>query len=387
MPKVFLFTRIWPGAVQYLLVPITAGIIGYCSFTSTPAVLALLCLIPVVYAMAESRLSATLAMFCYHLMASRGLAAGSAAYFNSDLSLGVAIWLAGNALNAGVFGALWSRNPKIRPLSFIASVLLLSLPPLGILGWASPLTAAGVLFPGLQWVGLLLAIFLLYFLAEYYRHPRKIVFLLVLSAVSSHLYVPAREPKWHAINTNFGSAAPDPSAEYLRYLAVADGLKNARSVNVVLPESTSPAWNEASIELWRGIAPANGVLALGSEIDSADGKTQVTGFLSTHTTRRYLQRQPIPLSMWRPWSADGYDIHWFANPTIEVNGQTLAPLVCFETFLVWPILASRFHGAEEIVATANLWWASRTSIPGIQNSIVMAWSLLFDMPYALAVNI
>jgi hypothetical protein len=52
------------------------------------------------------------------------------------------------------------------PLAYLLSVA----PPLGMIGWACPVTAAGILFPGWEWGGLVAVVALSTF-AMY--HPRK----------------------------------------------------------------------------------------------------------------------------------------------------------------------------------------------------------------------
>jgi ABC-type proline/glycine betaine transport system permease subunit len=58
---------------------------------------------------------------------------------------------------AGVLGVpwalFWSRNPKIRIWTVPFVILLLAVPPLGVIGCASPLTVAGIAFPGFGWLG------------------------------------------------------------------------------------------------------------------------------------------------------------------------------------------------------------------------------------------
>ena len=101
----------------------------------------------------------------------------------------------------------------------------------------------------------------------------------------------------------------------------------------------------------------------------------------------YLQRQPVPISMWRPFSSDGYRAHWFENPVLKVGGEKIAPLICYESFLVWPVLESMLFGAGRIVAIGNYWWSDGKQIPAIQSTVVKSWSRLFAVPSTVAVNL
>gem|GEM_PF-4561697 len=64
------------------------------------------------------------------------------------LEAGVAAWAACSAALAGPWG--WASGP----VGLLLALAATALPPLGVIGWLSPLNAAGVLFPGLGWMGL-----------------------------------------------------------------------------------------------------------------------------------------------------------------------------------------------------------------------------------------
>ena len=64
------------------------------------------------------------------------------------------LWLAASISFVGVHAALWSAHPRQRAARYLAAAVLLAIPPFGIVGWAHPVTAAGVLFPGWGWWGL-----------------------------------------------------------------------------------------------------------------------------------------------------------------------------------------------------------------------------------------
>ena len=61
-------------------------------------------------------------------------------------------------------------------------------------------------------------------------------------------------------------------------------------------------------------------------------------------------------------------------------------LICYEQFLVWPVLASLLHQPDVVMASANLWWASHTSLPDMQAATIRSWSRLFNMSVLQATN-
>jgi hypothetical protein len=111
--------------------------------------------IPVICSAQASRRGAFLTAFAY-FAASWPLVTGARYFFgtNGSASLTLLLWLAAAGLLSAPWGLLWTTNRNQFlwriPLALTASAV----PPLAVIGWASPLTAAGVLFPGTSWFGL-----------------------------------------------------------------------------------------------------------------------------------------------------------------------------------------------------------------------------------------
>jgi apolipoprotein N-acyltransferase len=72
---------------------------------------------------------------------------------------------------------------------------------------------------------------------------------------------------------------------------------------------------------------------------------------------------------------------------VELNGRKLAPLICYEQLVVWPVLQSMLHDPDVIVAVGNGWWTAGTSIVAIQRASATAWARLFGKPLILSFNI
>ena len=99
----------------------------------------------------------------------------------------------------------------------------------------------------------------------------------------------------------------------------------------------------------------------------------------------YHQRQPVPVSMWLPWSK-GFKANWFDKPTFELSGTKVAPLICYETFLVWPVLHAVSQNPSVLLVTGNLWWAKNTTLPQVQKSVALSWASLFKLNLIFSVN-
>ena len=73
----------------------------------------------------------------------------------------VAIWAFAAILLSGPWAVAWTPGRRLHylwrvPLAIIAAIV----PPLGVIGFISPVTAAGYLFPGTGWIGLVTTAFL-----------------------------------------------------------------------------------------------------------------------------------------------------------------------------------------------------------------------------------
>ena len=136
----------------------------------------------------------------------------------------------------------------------------------------------------------------------------------------------------------------------------------------------------------------------GVEVDYALWKTArgydnvMIAISATRGDILYRERMPVPVSMWQPWlSWTGQDggarAHFFANPTVELGGRRIAPLICYEQLILWPVLQSMLHAPEVIVATGNGWWTAGTSIVAIQKASAEAWARLFGISLVTAFNL
>ena len=127
-----------------------AACIGVVAWRETPAFIALTAMIPVLIFWEQSRVDAFLVGFAYYAAANWPLIPGVLSYFGPAGTIFQAFlfWAIPSLALPLPWVACWSadasRGPWRLPLAYLLSVA----PPIGIIGWASPLTAAGILFPG-----------------------------------------------------------------------------------------------------------------------------------------------------------------------------------------------------------------------------------------------
>ncbi|ELT51217.1 conjugal transfer protein TraB [Brucella intermedia] len=347
---------------------------------------------PALWAFAPSRGVCALVALAHFLAASRGLPVGTSIFFGSDMSMGLALWLAASLMFVAVHAALWTAKPGWqRPVHYGIAIVLLSVPPFGITGWASPITAAGVIFTGWGWFGLLATVAGLVAMTTR-AWPVAGIVLASSFAWSAVNWTPPRAPDgWHGINTSFKFNAAGQYADYAQHMATIAMVKEAAGQGahtVVLPESALGIWTATTERLWaRELAGIEVTVNGGAVVIDPSGYDNVMVEIGRGGGEViYRERMPVPVSMWQPWTTGGAHAYFFANPVVDFAGVRIAPLICYEQLIIWPVLQSMLFQPEVILATGNGWWTGDTNIVAIQKASVEAWAALFGLPLILSFN-
>ena len=352
--------------------------------------------LPLIWSQSPTRMTASLVATGYFLAASRGLPIGVAQFYATDLWLGSALWIAAAACFVILHTLLWTkRNGWVKPGRYLLILLLTGLPPFGITGWAHPLTATGIVFPGWGWWGLIAATAALIALLTRFAAATAIVLsaLWLWSAVAGSQAI--TEEAWHGIDLQMGaSLGRDPSLQRQKDL-VEKVTQTAGSGEafVVLPESALGFWTPTIERVWRDELQGSRLTVIaGATVLMVEGYDNVMVAINADGGHLlYHQRMPVPVSMWRPWARwtgglAGAHAGFFVNPVLEVAGKRIAPLICYEQLVLWPILQSMFYRPDLIVLIGNGWWTTGTNIIAIQRASAKAWSALFGIPLVMSFN-
>lgn len=350
---------------------------------------------PFLWALSSSRVIAAAVSAGYFLAASRGLPQGVANFYAADLWPGLMLWVMASASFTVVHAVLWTRQSGgVRAVRYVVAMVLMALPPFGIVGWAHPLTAAGILFPGCGWLGIGAAGILLAVIAGR-RWQIAVAILLGLYAWSATDWTQPELPdRWKGADLALGqNLGRDGALRYHRDLIATVLAEGEEARFMVLPESALGFWTPTVARVWQHGLLGSGVTVIaGAAVIDAAGYDNVMVTISASEARiLYRERMPVPVSMWQPWRAwigggGGARAHFFANPVVDVSGMRIAPLICYEQLILWPILQSMLQAPDIIVATGNGWWTSGTSIIAIQQASAVAWSQLFGVPIVMAFN-
>lgn len=353
------------------------------------------CAFALIWSRATNRMAVAIASAGYFLAASRGLPHGVQSFFFTDVWPGLVLWLLASMGFVLVHLAVWSKRQALRPLGFFAAMLLMAVPPFGIVGWAHPITAAGVLFPGWGWWGLAAMTAGLMGLATR-MGPAVAVALAGFWLWSAAVWTDPNVPlAWRGVDLEMGSSlGRDPSLRRQRDLiaTVHEAASQGAGI-VVLPESALGFWTPTLATFWKENLLGRGVTVIaGAAVLNPRGYDNVLLMIDDDgSSILYRERMPVPVSMWRPWDpwsdeGGGARAHFFANPVAEVSGRRVAPLICYEHLLLWPVLQSMLGGAEVLVAVGNGWWTAGGSIVDIQRATMAAWASLFGVPLVISFN-
>jgi hypothetical protein len=375
----------------------SAVVVGALGWRGEILLMPLAMIFPTLWSMAPSRPSAGLVSAGYFLAASRGLPEGVANFFRTDALYGYALWAAASLCFILVCVVAWTPNSGwLRVARFAIAALLMSVPPFGIVGWAHPITAAGVLFPGWGWFGLSVAVTGMLVMTTK-RWPVAASALGGFWCWSAACWTPVSLPAgWVGVDTHLSeSLGRRFDMDQQKLLVTAVRKEAARGADVVvLPESAMGFWTPTVARFWHNeIRSLDVTVVAGAAVLYPAGYDNVlVGVGHRGASIVYSERMPVPVAMWLPWidgtgQRGGARAHFFANPSVEIAGRKVAPLICYEQLLIWPVLQSMLSSPDLILAVGNSWWTAGTSTMAVQKASAEAWAQLFDIPIIFAFNL
>jgi apolipoprotein N-acyltransferase len=416
-----------------LLLGCGAGLAGLAVSTGRPLGIAVAVVLPALALRAESRRKSYQTAALYYGAALWPLVPGANNFFGPQVSvlLAIVLWITSAALLALPWPLVWSADAMQSLWRAPAGILLGVVPPLGIIGWASPVLAAGILFPAMGWCGLLCCTVATGTLAVWPRCTTVAVIGVATIANLAHPTNPQPPPGWVAVHTEFGSIAhytPSSLMEYQAALQIQAEARSRRAAVIIFPETVVPYWTTATDAFWeetldflrgrgetiivgariplRGSAviPISDFFAslavlrgdlLHASSSSLSGSANEPiwhpRYLNTMVVRGadvaiVPQRVPVPIAMWNPFRADSARSDWLGSGTVQIRSERAGIVVCYEQLIAWPLLITMTKHPTVLIAPANDYWAKGTSIPMFQRTAMTSWARLFALPCLFAVN-
>lgn len=412
---------------------VAAAGIGLAVTTAHPVGIAVAIVMPALVLAQPTRRSSYNAALFYYGSALWPIFPGARNFFGPDVSAvsALVLWAVAATALASPWALLWSQHRRQGIWRSPVALALTVVPPLGIIGFASPLTAAGYLFPRTAWCGLLACAVLSGALVAYWRRALAVLALLAVAANVVRFDSPRRLAGWQGVNTNFGAIAhgsTNPIREYrtaqwLQHYAI-----SANAKVIVFPETVVPTWTAATDAFWQqtlaGLRASGKTILVGarlplstpqqqspvynfaSDLTALHGSTRTSQVVYTRYRRElggqfaydnavlirgaetasFRQRIPVPIAMWNPLTAANARLNLFGPGVIGILGERVAILICYEQLLTWPVLLSMTENPTVLVGIANNHWATGTPIPRFQLAALRGWSQLFGLPSVSAGN-
>ena len=191
-----------------------AFLIGFLSPILPEQYAALWGLVPLLAFEARCRSASFLVSFFFYLALSRGIVPGAYVFFrDGSLIRALVLWVSsaiGLALPYAILYPAQSSSKPSRAVRLVLVVLTSAVPPLGLIGWGSPLVAAGLFFPAMDWIGLGFLL-VLYGFAATWRRFRLALFFVAIALTTVLPIVDVTPPaNWIGIDTEFGRLASQP---------------------------------------------------------------------------------------------------------------------------------------------------------------------------------
>jgi hypothetical protein len=394
----------WSRCVPFIAA-LASGAIGLAVSTGSATAVVISITAPALWIRQRSASFCFCCALTYYLLALWSLPVVARNFFGPKTGFleGLGLWLIASGLLALPWRWLWSTSASATLWRVPLALLMSIIPPLGLIGWASPTVAAGLLFPATGLIGLAISICLPGCLAV--APWQTVIGTLALSMLCNTVnpQPPCAPEGWQGIDTNYGAIAnerPNLLREYQIVKEVQARALASTARVIVFPESTVLRWTAATNLFWEettaelreaGKIVIIGTIAPVAAPHSWTNYAEHFAYINAVVIRGvetgwFTQRVPVPFGMWRPFTNTGAPLRLGGPAVIQIADHTAAIIVCYEQLIPWPVLTSFLERPSILIAVANNSWVFGTPIPRVQQSSMQAWARLFHVPVIFAVN-
>ncbi len=380
------------GRASLVAAVLTAGAIGATAWRGPCCLVATVAAVPILAYSQPRRAACFAVMAAYYATASYPMipALQAASWVVNSVVAIVGLFVAVTLLLTAPWVLLWSADRNARPWRLAASTLFSVVPPVGLIGWASPLLAAGALFPGMGWAGLALTMLVPVAVTIRLFPLSAVTTLMVTALIANLMAVPAQAvPDWEARDLSLAKSMKrggglDSLAMHQKIQSV---IVSSNADVLILPESAIPRWNDATVLMWRPVAEhlasSRRLVLAGTTFPEPGSRKQRNGAVVlglADSIPTISQRLPVPIAMWNPFRDDGFVACPSCPGTFDIADQRVALFVCYEQLLVLPVLLSLAKSPTVLVGISSTAWTQQTSIPRSQAFCLWAWGRLFRLP-------
>ena len=387
-----------------------AALIGVNAWSQMPTTVAVL-LLPVLMNQVKVRFFPYMVAVAYFASAAVELPGVIARFFPDGQPLAVS-WGAPALLTliqALPFLIYNPRGPgRQRAFRMVVALVLLTVPPIGLLAWMNPLFAAGVLFPGTGYGGLLLATATLAALAaagdQAMRRPVFIAAAAILACSivaneAARRNAPEPMHRWMGVDTTLEPAALRDPMQIRSELPgskvgdMAAHFLNASTDVIVFPESVFDpltAADRVALTPQALEAKRQGIVILAGAVlpDGTGGWRNTLMAFGASEGVVAEARVPMPMGNWR--LSGGVTPRPFASDLALVETRhgpvSAAVSICYEDTLIWPHFGLLSGRAVVLVSAGNAWATGGTRGDRTQQVSVHLLARLAGVPLVRAQN-
>ena len=334
--------------------------------------------------------------FIWFLAGSVSIVPSSAGFFGAQaVAFGVAAWVASSALLALPW--IIARTP----VGAVIAVLLDAIPPIGLIGWLSPLTSAGWPFPGQGLAGVAGCLLVVAWIANAanlhasrnrYRVGIAGGILIAWIILANRLYVPPAAPAdWVGIQTSIPPSDGNvfQSISNNRALIAAAQSQGGHAKYLLFPEAVLDDWWAGTRAQFAAAVPRGQTWILGAESQTGNARWDALVIARTdhsNTNPAFRAALPMPISMWRPGFNDSFTATWH-EPAQKIGSLRVWASICFDQALPWVWIDGIMQAPDLVLLPSNIWWAQPWNpAPDIQKAEAMAWSRLIGVPTIMTNN-
>lgn len=298
-----------------------------------------------------------------------------------------------------------------RFIRMMLALLIVTIPPFGLVAWKNPLMAAGLFFPGLGYVGIFVMALLYSLLAaggvslkREHRWTLGIGLLCLAVFIAGAIRyrdlptLPFYEG-WLSLDTQF-DPVDLPGDDHIRGEAVSQLLHYSvvEGIDVVvLPESIfspmKPVDQVALMPMAYRAEQLGITLLIGSiELDPKNPSRWRNTIQAFGATKGIVDesRSPMPIGNWRPFTGTGVSARPFGSDLIELitprGARKAAVSICFEDTVIWPHMGLLTGQADVMVSIANVWALTGTEAEVAHDTSATLLSRLAGVPLVRAKN-
>lgn len=372
--------RLSVGSNATLLPIAVCAVVGYiaCQFESSYifSVYAVL-----MWGVARSRLHAYLYIVIYTGFSTWVVVPAIIDYLSWHPVHALLFWCIGMPLAMLPWALLYRRDGRYIEIRLLAVMVLTWIPPIGAAQFASPFVGTSLLVPGFGVVSIAIGLLMTGFLTRVIRARwyNCVGFIAVPVIAFNFLMSGEKIPDWIAVDTavKVGGIVHTIEGSMDALTQVKSVARDKKPRVAVLGESTGGYSIGAGERVLRSVLGDTVILA-GGRID----EKQAVFKWSNDGDSAAIYHQRL-----RPILLEPQDGKIDGNKTALVDGLLIAPLICYEGSVPYPIFLALLENPDAIVSMANFHW-SRNDLyfSRVLRAHIGAWGRIWNVPTLVAIN-